>query len=449
MTSINPVQGGRVPGISMLALVKRWKLATEDRLKYSPVVRGALSRYKRWTDRAPRGDQQVLARSIQQLCAAARLATTAAATRSVEASIHERLALLQPREVDWAPFVAHLADPYVPRGLILKPYISPREKGVLFISFEMEWFKLLRHCDLQEFNERYSLVVAPSGNPHNLLNYVFAAAYPGKIFSLISNQGDPEVLPRVGKNMVVVPLYASHWVLPALFEPLPLERRDIDLIMVANFAKFKRHLALFAALRQMPRDMRIVLVGQNQDGRTAETIQREAGYYGVADRFEVASNQGYAAVAKALCRARASVILSRREGSCVVIAESLFANAPAALLETAEIGSRAFINDATGKFLHDGQLATELTDLVEHAGSYQPRAWAQANISCFKSSEVLNGLLRQHALTDGHDWTQDIAPLCWRPDPALANPADGARMQEARVDIKQRFRIDVGPRIDA
>ncbi len=60
-------------------------------------------------------------------------------------------------------------------------------------------------------------------------------------------------------------------------------------------------------------------------------------------------------VARWLCRARASVILSRREGSCVVVAESLFADTPAALLENAEVGSRAFINASTGRLLRDQQ----------------------------------------------------------------------------------------------
>jgi glycosyltransferase involved in cell wall biosynthesis len=429
----------------MLALVKRCAIATEDRLKYSPLVRGALSRYQRWTDRGRHGDQQALAHSIHRLCAAARLAASASAVQAVQHTIHQRLALLQPRRVDWTAFVDHIDDPRIPRSAILKPYLGPREKGVLFISFEKEWFKLLAHCDLQEFNDRYFLVVSPSGSPHNIVNYVFAAAYPGKVFTLISNAGDQALLPRVGHNFVVVPLYASHWVLPELFQPLPLAERDVDLCMVANFAKFKRHFALFQALRRMPKNLRVLLIGQDQDGRTAATIQREAAYYGVADRFTVQGNLSYSGVSAALCRARASVILSRREGSCVVVAESLFADAPASVLETAEIGSRAFINPATGRFLHDGRLAEELTELVERAGNYRPRAWAEHNISCYRSTASLNDLLRQHALADGQQWTQDLVPLCWRPDPALVRPADVEQMQAARRDMQERFGIEVGP----
>jgi hypothetical protein len=429
----------------MLALVNRWKLAAEDRLKYSPLVRGAFSRYKLWTDGADDGDQQALVQSIGKLCAAARFATSAAAVAAIQRTIHDRLAMLQPRRVDWTAFVDDVADPMMSRGVLLKPWLGPREKGVLFVSFEKEWFKLLQHCDLREFNERYSLVIAPSSSPHNLVNYVFPAVYPGKIFTLLSNESDKAVLPGVANNLVIVPLYASQWVLPDLFAPLPPGQRDVDLIMVANFAKVKRHFALFAALRKMPRHLRVLLVGQDQDGRTADTIKREAGYFGVADRFTVQSNVSYPGVSAALCRSRASVVLSRREGSCVVVAESLFANTPAALLEAAEIGSRAFINPATGRFLPDGDLAAELTNFVESAGNYQARAWAENTISCFRSTTALNEFVRQHALADGQEWTQDIAPLCWRPDPRLVHETDIVQLQPSRLDMKERFGIEVGP----
>jgi hypothetical protein len=429
----------------MLSLVNRWKLAAEDRLKYNPFVRGAVSQYKLWHNGAYDGNQQALAQSIHKLCGAARFATSAAAVGAIQRTIHERVAMLQPRRVDWTHFIADVADPRMARGVILKPWLGPREKGVLFVSFEQEWFKLVQHCDLQEFNERYSLVIAPSSSPHNLVNYVFPAVYPGKVFTLLSNESDKAVLPGVANNLVIVPLYASQWVLPELFRPLPPDQRDVDLIMVANFAKVKRHFALFAALRKMPRHLRVLLVGQNQDGRTAETIKREAEYFGVADRFTVQSNVSYPRVSAALCRSRASVVLSRREGSCVVVAESLFANTPVALLATAEIGSRAFINPATGRFLPDGNLPLELTKLVEGAGDYQARAWAENTISCFRSTSTLNELLRKHAIADGQEWTQDIASLCWKPDPRLVHRSDVVQMQPSRLDMKERFGIDVGP----
>src|SRR4051794_29542057 len=104
----------------MLALVKRWKLEAEDRLKYSPVVRGLVSRYRGWKAPAVRNDQQALARSIHQLCAAARFANPGAAVRAIQRQIHERLGVLDPKRVDWTPLVPHIDKPHLPRGVVLK-----------------------------------------------------------------------------------------------------------------------------------------------------------------------------------------------------------------------------------------------------------------------------------------------------------------------------------------
>lgn len=430
----------------MLAPVKRCALATQDWLRYHPVVRGVLSRYKLWTDRvAPCRSDQALARSIVKLCAAARLTPSDEHVRRIQARIVERAGRLSFANVAWSEFVAHLDIPRIGRSVLLKPWLGPREKGVLFIAFEKEWFKLLCYGNLREFADRYRLVVAPSSSPHNLMNYVFAAAYPGPLFTLMSNESDHTVLPRVSANFVVVPLYASHWVNPQLFRPLPRSERDVDLIMVASFGKVKRHHALFRAIRKIPRRLRVLLVGQDQDDRNAATIRAEAECYGVSDRVTVQSNATYEAVAAALCRARASVILSRREGSCVVVAESLFADTPVALLADAEIGSRAFINPATGRLLGAHDLARQLDEFVTQADQYQPRAWAQDHISCFHSTRILNEVLRQHAEDEGDVWTQDLFPLCWRPDPALLAPEDVRRLQKERQEFKDRFDVEVGP----
>jgi hypothetical protein len=434
---------------SLSSLLRRHTLEAEDWLRYHPWTRRWLSRYHLWREgRARPRDPQALARAILRRCAAARLATEPAVEQRIQGEILDRVSQLGGRAIDWTEFVPDFHKPALTKATILKPNLGPREKGVIFISFENQWIKLLDLADRAEFARRYTLVLAPSGSPHNLVSYVFPAVYPEPVFTLISNPRDAEVLPRIAPNLMVVPLYASSWVNPDLFEPMPRPQRPYDLIMVANFAKFKRHQAFFAALRDMPRDLRILLIGQDQDGRTAETIRGIAGWYGVADRFELRSNLPYRDVTRAFCQARASVVLSRREGSCVAITESFFADAPAAILEGAEIGSRVYINKQTGRFLPDHDLARALTDFIAAADTFQPRAWAEEHISCVHSSRFLNDLLRQHALAAGQDWTQDIASMQWCPDPRLLRSEDRQRIGPEREVIRARFGLEIG-RADA
>ena len=431
----------------MLSVFKRLRLETEDWLRYNPRVRRSICRLQLLRMRQPDlQDTQAVARAIVKLCTAARLAEDADLERRIQERIVELVQHLDAARLDWSEFVPDFNDPRIYKAAILKPYIGPREKGVLFISFEGQWIKLLRPVNFRQFAKRYTVVAAPSYSPpHVLVNYAFPAIFPGPVFTLISNPNDLAVLPRINGNLIVVPLYASSWVNPDLFESLPKAERPWDLLMVANFAKFKRHHAFFAALRSLPQDLRILLIGQNQDGRDAFSIREMARWYGVEDRFTLRSNQPYREVVNAFCQAGASVVLSKREGSCVAIAESLFADAPAAMLRDAGIGSRAFINEQTGRFLGEATLAPDLADFVQNADRVSPRAWAERNISCFRSSHILNDLLKEKALAHGQEWTQDISPLQWSPDPNLVRPEDRPRAVAERADILARFGLEIGP----
>jgi glycosyltransferase involved in cell wall biosynthesis len=429
----------------MISWLKRCAMQGEDRLRYSPQVRHWLSELQLWraSRRAP-SDNQARARSIHHLCTAVRLATDEGTVRTGMARIGQHLGALDPAGVDWSEFQPETSR-RIGRAAILKPYVSEREKGVLFISFENEWLKLLRFGVLRDVAHRYALVLAPSGSPHNLVSYVFPQALSGPVFTLLSHAEEQRLFGRIAPQYVVVPLFASSWVNPDIFEPLPRARRDLDLVMVANFARFKRHFALFKALRTMPPHLRILLIGQDEGRRNAETVLAAARSYGVADRFTLVRNAPWQSVADALCRARASAILSRREGSCVVVAESLFADTPVALLHDAEVGSRAFINAQTGRLLRESSLASQLTAFIAQADRYSPRRWAQEHISCQASSWVLNDVVRQVLWADGQDWTRDLAILCWRPDPYLVHSEDRAMMRAERDDFRARFGLELGP----
>lgn len=428
----------------MMSWIQRQLIEGEDWLRYHAVVRNCLSQGKllRAGWRQPRDDQG-RARAIHRLAAAARLATRPAIVQDSMTRIHQLLAELNPASIDWTEFFSFANDGSLGTAALLKPWISEREKGILYISFERAWVKLLARCDMDRLAERYLLVLAPSSSPHNLANYVFPRAFPGTIFSQISNARDREVLPLISPRYHVLPLMASHWVNPEVFQPRPRPQRDYDLVMVANFGKVKRHHALFRALRLMPNRRRTLLIGQDQDGRTADTILALARDYGVNDRIVLQTNASHAQVVEGLCRARASVILSRREGSCVVVAESLFADTPVALLQGAEIGSSAFLNPQTGRFLDEVHLAQELDDFIATSDDYAPRTWALDHIACTRSSRLLNDAIRQQQLAAGQEWTQDVAMLHWCPDPRLLLAEDRRRLQGACEDLQTRFGLSI------
>jgi hypothetical protein len=211
--------------------------------------------------------------------------------------------------------------------------------------------------------------------------------------------------------------------------------------MVANWNRVKRHWLLFEALRHMSPGLRVVLVGRNGPGRTEREIREEARAFGVRQRLELYTNLEIDEVVRLHCDARISTILTLREGSCVAVAESLFGGAPVAMMAGAHIGSKAYLNPATGVLLERERLGRSLERFLDESERYRPREWALANIACTRTTARLNAVLRNHALSTGRPWTEDIAPLCWRYVPRYLRPSDQARLQPAIDELQRKHGV--------
>jgi glycosyltransferase involved in cell wall biosynthesis len=435
----SPIDSIRLPGL------RRLRLETEDRLRYSPALCNHLARVLSLDLPFPTRPGDPVP-SIVRLCRAARYSTSASLTLRIEEEIRNRVAKLKSGFSDWSRFEPGCERNRIEKGVVLKAPIGEHEKGVLLVSFEYQWFRLLQVPDLEDFASRYTLVLAPSWSPpHSPGVCVFPARFPSGIFTLISHENDLKILPRLSPKFVVVPLYASNWVNPDLYQPVPFENKDIDIFVASSFARYKRHFVLFRALRKMPRTLRIRLVGQPVGARNAASLLREAKDYGVADRFEFLENVSDEEMCRTFCRSKISLILSRREGSCVSVVESMLADTPVGILQEAQIGSRVFLNRRTGCLLNESSLARQLMRFLEEAQGYSPRQWALDNrICCFGSTQVLNRFLKQRALDEGRPWTQDIAVHHWRPDPRLVFQEDRARLQRAYDDIHARYGLQIG-----
>ena len=431
----------------MTTVANRALLVAKDGLQFSGATRRAIGFWRTIADRArPCRTDQERARSIARMCGVARLATAESTIARADATIARRLEGLNAAKVDWAEFVPGTGDPNLPRAVVLKPWLGPREKGVIFFSCEEQWFKLLKYCDLAQFAARYTLVVAPSWcPPHSVVNAVFPSVYPERLFMLLSNAKDLTYIPRLSSKYVIVPLLASHWVNPDLYQPRTAAARDIDVVMAGSFARFKRHQALFRAMRKMKRRPRVLILGQERDGRTADTIRAEAEAFGVQDAVTIVANPRNESVADSLCRAKVSVVLSRRDGSCPVVAESLFAGTPVGMLAESQIGSSAHINDQTGRFLNEARLAEELEAFIDSAAAYRPRAWAEQYLSCHRSTSLMNNILQHSSHGGDQQWTADIATLTLCPDPQVLGDEAWERHLAERAEIERRFGVAIGP----
>jgi glycosyltransferase involved in cell wall biosynthesis len=329
-------------------------------------------------------------------------------------------------------------------SLVLKAPGPDGEKGVLYCSFEYNWMRLLANYDAAAVLKDYYLVGATSGARNDYASMTpFAGLSSDPVFIGVSNLADVVPLQILRPVIEPLPILASDWTNPHEFSPKAHRKRTIDILMIAAWSSLKRHWLLFEALRDMPRNLRVVLVGRNDSvtGRTERDIRDEARAFGVRQELEFHTNLEIDDVYALQCDARISAILTKREGSCVAVSESLFAGSPVAMMEEAYIGSKAYINESTGVLARRRGMAQQLQQFLEESERYKPREWAIENISCFKTSERLNNVLRAWSLKTGRPWTTDIAPLSWRYVPAYARPEDKLRLASAVEELARKHGV--------
>lgn len=421
-----------------------------DRLLFSPFVRSIARQIKlgrRLSKKDATPEEDIT--TISVLCSCVRLSESKEQIVAVEKRIDSVIGQLDLNECN-VNFLDPDGDlPRIQKALFLKPWNSLNgEKGVIFISFEYQWVRLLSlpPSVLKRFAEQYTLVVSPTWTPpHSVVNYLFPRLYPAPVYCLISNGSDMDTFPRLSGNYRMVHLFASNWVNPDLFAPRPRTERDIDIVMLANFGTYKRHHILFRALREMPNNVRVTLIGQPNGKRTAEVLLAEAEAFGVRDRIQLLERVSDETVVDTLCRSKVSLIFSRREGSCVAVVESLFSNTPVGLVKDAQIGSAEFINAETGRYLDEDHLAEDLMQFLADSDEMNPEKWAVDNgLSAQASGRKLNQVLKESALSGGQLWQSDIAGFHWRPDPRLLCQSDSEWQIKEQSRVKEVFNLEIG-----
>ena len=104
-------------------------------------------------------------------------------------------------------------------------------------------------------------------------------------------------------------------------------------------------------------------------------------------------------------------MLSLKEGSNRALAESMFCNVPVIALKRHVGGIRKNINRFTGVFADERKLHKHILEMLSNYQTFNPRSWANENISCIQSTIHLNHILQSTiaAFDPQSQWTTDIA----------------------------------------
>lgn len=423
--------------MSMRSRLHFWRRSLWDWLRYSPLTGRVMSHLLAGLARFRRQPLQ----QLETLTRAARVCPTLARLQQLRPAFAAALDQVTP-----ATLKTTVARPDLSKSILLKPPVSPREKGVIYLTFEKQWLRLLQSGHAAAIAQEYDVVLGPSSSPPPHVELLLMAKlWPGRVFTLLSNLDDAAIMKAVSPRLEPIPLLASSWVDPDVFAPYLGQPKEYDLTMLAHFDPVKRHWLLFDALRRLPQSFRVLLLGVPLSGRTEKDLYAEARTFGMQDRFELQLRPARAEILSALARSKASLIFSRQEGSCIAVTESLFADTPVGLFRNARIGSKAFINERTGVLLDRARLSAQLRAFVEKAHTFAPREWAIRNIGCQVSLKVLNEALSKAARWDGRPWTTDLCAFRQDLLPAYLSAADETLLRPHQERFAREWGLLLGP----
>lgn len=295
---------------------------------------------------------------------------------------------------------------------------APRNdrRGLLFTTVQEDLSTALNSTRFGALAQQFDWIFCTPWSPPSPQPYLRAAMQSKKarIWLGISHPDDERRFRSLHANIAPLPVLASDWLDPEDFACRDALGRDIDILMVAGWQRYKRHWALLTALRRLDKGLRVVLVGGG--GVDAmKTIQRAAVELGVEQDIAWHNAIPGELVHSFQARSRVAVQTSWREGTCVAVAEAMMSGAPVVMTADSHIGTAARINPSTGLLVARNDLAHGVSLAHEGFDAFLPRRWCEENAASAISFRRLIESLNDHADKDrGSVHGEDALRPKWR-----------------------------------
>jgi len=291
---------------------------------------------------------------------------------------------------------------------LVKPYKSPHEKGVLFLMYGVGFNAFFKHYDVERLLCDYYLVLEPDWAGYckpEILAYAELGSHPVILES--PERLDFAFIKQLESNFIPVEFGSSNWVDFNIFHPIPGIGKKYDCIMVCDWFNYKRHYALLRALSKIKEyNLKIALVS-NATGNVS-TLKNIAHYFGVQDNITFLQSLPSEKLNIIYNESKVNLLLSYKEGANKALFEGMHANIPAILLKNNVGVNKQYINDETGKLIDERDLPKTLVMFSREYAKFNPRQWVMDNISCQKTTQKLNTIIKDTALRNGEEWTEDI-----------------------------------------
>jgi glycosyltransferase involved in cell wall biosynthesis len=289
---------------------------------------------------------------------------------------------------------------------------SENEKGVLYLFYSYLYPLLLRTYNTKKITEKYRLVLEPSWSGFCDLNILCTSQLREDIVVGYGETRDAEFLKNVSRNLMPASFTGNTWIDTDTFKPLEGTTKDIDVIVVAAWAWYKRHWAIFKvikALKDRGYRLKVALVGYPID-MTINDLRELASLYGIADQIEFHERVSPMEVNKLMNRSKVNLLWSRREGSCRTIPEGMAAGLPAIMRKGFNYGeNHGHINNKSGVYSNEASLGDDILRIISEPEKFSPRDWIVKEMTPEASTNKLNESLQKIAISNDEAWTETVA----------------------------------------
>ena len=285
-------------------------------------------------------------------------------------------------------------------------------KGVIVVCYSYVFPLFARLFDVRKIAKDYLIVFEPSWSGYCNWDILCYSHLECPVFVQANEPRDYKFIEGLQPHFWPVPIAANSWVDHRVFRPIEDVKKDIDLIMVAGWADFKRHHRVFNALGKLRKRgvrLKAVFIGYPMN-QSRDRILDAATYYGVRDQLEIYESLTPNEVNRHLNRAKVNLIWSRKEGVNRAIVEGMFADVPCLLREGFNYGYHyPHINSLTGCYANEQELPDKLIWMADNREKFSPRAWVEANMSCQRATDMLTRTIESSMAKVGEPWSGRLA----------------------------------------
>ncbi len=317
-------------------------------------------------------------------------------------------------------------------AIVLKS-ASALERGVIYLFYSYTYPIFLSLYRAEEISKKYRIVLEPSWSGFCDLNILCMRRLGQRVIVGCGESRDARFLRAIDGPFVPGEFTGNTWIDVETFKPNLAVAKDIDLVVVAAWAWYKRHWAIFRVLRTLREKgtvLRVALVGYPGD-MSLHDIKRLASHYGVHDQIEYHERVSTEDVSRVFNRSRVNLLWSRREGTPRTLPEGMAAGVPGIARRGFNYGdAQPYISSKSGIYSDEASLETDLVAMSSGWRMYSPRDWVAAQMTPEASTARLNRQLKELAIQEGESWTTDIVAKVSALDGLrYANPSDASRFE--------------------